>query len=151
MNSLTRFVTRLRNVFVILYKANGKYTIVLYVWTPLCIAEQSSVQKWHNMIYHLLAYVLIFYTFLTADTFFCRMLTVKLYSFVLMRITLTVTWWSFVVMESKFEFSVLKTCIVLLILTAGLVTSLIIKDITSSIKDGVSEDFGGWSWQSASG
>lgn len=31
----------------------------------------------------------------------------------------------------------------LLILTAGLVTSLIIKDITSSVKDGVSEDFGG--------
>lgn len=32
-------------------------------------------------------------------------------------------------MESKFESSVLKTCIVLLILTAGHVTSLIIKDI----------------------
>lgn len=32
-------------------------------------------------------------------------------------------------MISKFESSVLKTCIVLLILTAGHVTSLIIKDI----------------------
>lgn len=64
----------------------------------------------------------------------------QLYSFVSMRMTYNNHMIFCFFNGSKLESSALTTCIVLLILTAGHRTSLMIK---SSFKDDIGEDFGG--------